>query len=69
MTPDVREHRVFLSERSRSVPKPAKQNDRDWNIFLVHIHADIFAAGHKGRSSSGADELALKPYSTRGALL
>src|SRR5271170_1000636 len=43
--------------------------DRNRNTFLVHIHADIFNAGHKGRSSSGAVELALKTYSKRGALL
>jgi hypothetical protein len=35
----------------------------------MHIHADIFSAGHKGRSSSGAVELALQTYSKRGALL
>jgi len=37
--------------------------DRNRNTFLVHIHADIFSAGHKGRSSSGAVEPALKTYS------
>jgi hypothetical protein len=25
-------------------------HDRDRNAFLVHIHADIFGASHKGRS-------------------
>jgi len=32
----------------------------------VHVHADIFGAGHKGRSSSGAVELALKTLLHQG---
>jgi hypothetical protein len=42
---------------------------RNRNAFFVHIHTDIFGAGQKGRSSSGAVELALKTCSKRGALL
>jgi hypothetical protein len=54
---------TFHHDLSRSIP------DRDRNAFLVYIHPDIFSADHQGRSSSGAVELALKTYSTRGALL
>jgi hypothetical protein len=36
------------------------------NTFLVHVHADIFGADHKGRSSSGAVELALKTLLQKG---
>jgi hypothetical protein len=35
----------------------------------VHIHADIFSAGHKGVPPLERLSEALKPYSTRGALL
>src|ERR1700722_19940549 len=54
---------AFHHDLSGSIP------DRNRNAFLVHIHADIFSAGHKGRCSSGAVELALKTYSKRDALL
>jgi hypothetical protein len=37
-------------------------------MFLVCIHADIFAAGHTGRSFSGGVEFARKTYSKRGTL-
>jgi hypothetical protein len=39
------------------------------NAFLVHIHADIFSADHKGVPPLERLRQALKPYSTRGALL
>src|ERR1700738_3816401 len=39
------------------------------NTFLVHIHADIFSADHKGAPPLERLSEALKPYSTRGALL
>src|SRR6202522_2137311 len=54
---------AFHHNLSGSIPH------RNRNTFLMHIHADIFSAGHKGRSSSGAVELALQTYSKRGALL
>src|SRR5258708_22890144 len=41
-------------------------NNRHRNTFRVHVHADIFGAGHKWRSSSGAVELALKTLLHQG---
>src|SRR6266403_18454 len=54
---------AFHHDLSSSIP------DRNRNTFLVHIHADIFSADHKGAPPLERLSEALKPYSTRGALL
>src|ERR1700720_1554 len=54
---------AFHHDLSSSIP------DRNRNAFLVHIHADIFSADHKGAPPLERLSEALKPYSTRGALL
>src|SRR5215510_8864990 len=43
--------------------------DSNRNAFLVNVHADIFSTDHKGRPPLERLSEALKPYSTRGALL
>src|SRR5215510_4883819 len=43
--------------------------DSNRNAFLVNVHTDIFSTDHKGRPPLERLSEALKPYSTRGALL
>ena len=50
------------------VPVSIRHN-RGVGMFLVHFHADIFGAGHKGVPFWKGLSRTLKTYSKRGALL